>query len=681
MPKIEFHRLYGENIGTYADGFDLRLDLPGFNLMLGKSGAGKSTLWRLLSLLCFAEIEGSNKQRSKTDLFHPVRSKKDAFGAVDLSIDGTPYTFMHTRGHNEYGTGVHLFKEGRRHSKYTKNETIDRIQEVLRLTYQQFTTGIYLPQRSSHMMVAGTSAERWRFVTELSGCSNLDGCIIRLRELLKEHSAVQGRIEELLASKESLEERRADLGDLRTLKALQAYTERQISKAELAVEGWQGVLYSIDRADAVESDRRELQQKIGERPQDPFSWKPAHIRQAVEAITERLEEWEEYHEVSSELRGLGKTVDLEVLKTRFAEVKTRGEKLRDEIAVANKERSRLKSGHGEVCHVCGQPWPSADRETALAELQEQVRAAQDELERLRAKGRDLKNQASRSKRRIELEEGLAKPGTPIGLLLRRLAVAELLLDRASTHHDSLRRYEQMIERLEAMPKVHRPDVPRKTATRKVNKAKAKVDHWRGKMTDVRVRLSTLETVEREVAAIDRRLAKAQEKLRKIELLQISIEAVTELKHRKVGAVTEALAEVAASHYPSVRETVSFGVDLGPRKFDISINRAEARSGKDYSISTRQLSGGEKDKAAIAFMFAIREIAAADVNSNLLVLDEAAAHMDDSSWDLLLERLAESAKGKTVFVMSHRTAAQSAPVWDRVFEVKKSKDMSRIERVR
>jgi DNA repair exonuclease SbcCD ATPase subunit len=681
MPKLEFRRLYGENIGTYAGAFDLRLDLPGFNLILGNSGAGKSTLWRLLSLLCFSEIEGSNKQKSRTDLLHPIRSKLPSFAAVDVGVDGVAYTISHSRNHPEYGTGVHLLRDGQAHSKYHKGETIERIQEVLGITYQQFVTGIYLPQKSSHMMVSGTSADRWKFVTDLSGCADFDGAIGKLREVLKDHSAAIGAHGELEASLASLQERRAAEGSKPDLLALAKYLRKKGSTLASKCGEMATAISQHVRADAIDSYREDLLKKIGTKPINAFDWSPDDVREVVSFLEEHLASWEEFRKTGKQLRKIGKTTPLEILRRTYDKLTSRLKTLSVEVATASKTQSRIEAS-GNECHLCGRVWPKSERKAALMELETYLASAESEISELQKKVDSVRSEAALSKHKAQLRQDMPeKPRISEASVRKRLAVARVLLDRTSSDHAAMERYNSFIKKLRDMPEVKRPKLKRDVAKKRLDKMTAAGRAVLESKFKVHSRLASIETLDEEIERTKTRLEAVRMKLREIELLKISLEAVAELKQQRVGAVAEALAEVAARHYPAVRETISFGIDIGPRKFDILMNRAEANTGKSYAVSTRQLSGGEEDKAAIAFMFAIQEIAAADVNSNLLVLDEAAAHMDDSSWDLLLDRLAESAKGKAVFVMSHRTAALTAPVWDRVFQVRKTRDISVIERVR
>lgn len=682
MSYIHFHRLYGENIGTYAGKFALDLDSPGLNLLLGASGSGKSTMWRLLSMLLFAEIEGSNRQQARNDLFHPVRAKK-AFGAVDLSVGGVRFTIARAKKHPEYGNGMLIRREGKDWTNYTDADAIERVRSLVGVTYHQFTTSIYLPQRTSHMMIRGSDTERWRFVTKLAGCAPLDAAADRVRSWNNSAEA-SAFYTATLEAMGDIESRLRAAGSTRVFRALRLYLQRKTTPLVRRRKEALRVLKQHEQADAVEKDRAELRARIGEKPESIWDYTPAQVKEVFDLLVDRLNNWQLRDAVLEELSLCPKARGIAAVREEFERCRRACVELNTLSRVQAEQLELIQAADEHesegVCYVCGQTWPESERrkailriEATLADIELDLKRQRKQKDKLHDEGREAQRQ-----RRLRYEIPDVK-GSP-RLLRRRLAVVRILLARVSRHHEKLSQYKNIMDRLRTLPEVERPDLP-------VDEALEIVKSTEDKLLVLRDRRNRLDELQHEQSWLATEKTRAQvsfedasSQYRKAELHQVTEEAIRELKHRRVTAVTEALLTLASKHYPSTR-AVHFEADLGPRKFGIKLRRKDRETGNEFLLPARLLSGGEEDEAAVAFTFAIQELASADVRSNLLVLDESGSHMDDRGLSLMIEKLTDLHAGKTVFVVSHRATAKEAPVWDRIFETSRKGGVSSIRQLR
>ena len=677
---IAFHTLEVCNVGTYKGEHTLRLDNPGFNLILGRSGAGKSTLFRALSFLLYGVVEGSGAQRAKGDLIHAAR-RKGIRAAVTFSADGIEYV-AEWRYKHEGVTGRFLSKAGRPWSGYTEKDTLGRIRDVLQMTYAQFLTSVYLPQRGSSIIVSGSAAERWRYIATLSDTDSLDLLAERIKERLQGYTADQGKADAWAEHKAELEAELEDLGDKRSLTALRKHHRRLVGVHMKRLHKVQRAISKHEAAEAVERERASLEASMV-RPSKPegldvYIPETAKAeRQRAKALLERKLKHSRALEALAKLDAPEKSADK--LSEAQDRLSAKIAKVRADLHSAQEKLEGIESQQASgVCHACDRPF---DENHDAAGLAKQAAKAKKRINKLTAEGQALKMQSrelrSAYQTALAYEQWKARVDEIEPVTEEEAAEAQDTLDATSqwaevrnAYRADYAAYKRTKAALDALPDVERPELGLDAAKNLAKHNKGKLEAARNAYAKVDSALDAIADLEDRIAKADEKIRQVKRRLRRAGVLEQMLEAVRDARQGRIEAVTELLTQLASKHYPDPAGA-TFTADMGARKFDILLHR-KTSEGKDYSLSTRQLSGGELDMATIAFMFAVQELATSRIQSNLLVLDEAAAHMDDDGWDLLLDRLRESAEGKSVFVVSHRKAAKEAQVWDHIIQVKKTK---------
>lgn len=677
---IEFHTLEVCNVGTYKGEHSLRLDNPGFNLILGKSGAGKSTLFRTLSFLLYGVVEGSGAQRAKGDLIHAAR-RSGIRAAVSFTADGIKYV-AEWRYKHEGVTGRFLTQGGLPWSGYTERDTLDRIQGVLQMTYTQFLTSVYLPQRGSSIIVSGSSADRWRYIATLSDTDSLDLLAERINERLQGYASDQGKADAWAEHKAELQaELESTGGDKRALVALKAHHRRTLALHEKRRSSMEAVVAAHKAAKAVERERAALESSMV-RPAKPEGL-DAYTRDSARAARSGAREvLDRKIKRAKALETLAKLEAPERESSKLSEAQDRLSaklaKIRADLHYAKERLEGIEAQQASgVCSACERPFENHDAEG----LAEQAKAAQRKINKLSEKGRKLKAQAQQLREMYQAaltyEQWKARVDDIEPVTEEQELEAQHVLEATEQWAETYRvyttefaAYKRTKAAIEALPDVQRPEVEEDAALYLIRYNAGKANSARNALSKIESALDSISDLEDRIAKADEKIREVQRRLRRAGVLEQMLEAVRDARQGRIEAVTKLLTQLASKHYPDANGA-TFTADLGSRKFDILLHRTTSE-GKAYSLSTRQLSGGELDMATIAFMFAVQELATSRIQSNLLVLDEAAAHMDDDGWDLLLDRLRVGSAGKAVFVVSHRRAANEAQVWDHIVHVKKIK---------
>ena len=184
---------------------------------------------------------------------------------------------------------------------------------------------------------------------------------------------------------------------------------------------------------------------------------------------------------------------------------------------------------------------------------------------------------------------------------------------------------------------------------------------------------------RMIRSLDAKIRKLSNIIRRQSLLRASQLAVADLKRERVTTVAQALADTANRFVASSSDR--FVVELGKRKFDVKVCRQD-EEGKEYLLPIRLLSGGEDDQASAAFLLAVQSVASSAKRTNLLMMDEPCAHVNEDSWLSFLELISVLNDGrKTVFISTHVEAAKQSGAWDRVVKVTKRKGKSSLRILR
>lgn len=664
---ITFLSLSGENVGTYKS---LKLDLntPGFVLLAGKSGAGKSTLFRLISFLLYGRISADNKQ--KADLYHP---KRTAFlGEIEFTVDDTHYKVRRARKHPKYKTGVWVWRHGQEETPYTEKDALRKIQTILGMTWEDFVTAVYLPQKFGHMMIQGTPSQRWDYITALAGCQSIDTLIDRVKARANDpHYRIE--LETLIRERDDLlqdstvegEDTRSITDHVKRLRRDLRKVDRTLDRTVSAIEEMEKYLA---RKRAREEIRASLPAKAPRKPKHDLE----DLRNRLADLTRRIEQEETNKEIRKELESL-ETASLRELRSEHRKLVRRSGEVEAEL-VHTKSTLREFQDLDDLCSTCLQPITKSHKRKVgaealalLAELQAEANRIEEQIELLDARMTSAQK-ADRLRARLQ----------PVSLPKNAKAKASKLSFTILKVKDQTRDWEEYTRvkaRLDRLPVLRRPG---KVSLSKLKGIASSLRSERSKLqadlTYYNNQLSVLQDRQKRAEAIQSRIEEAEANIRKQVLLSAACKALHDVKRDRVAHTAQAFSDTA-NRFMSDSRSDRFEVDLGKQKFDLRVRRSEDRE-EGYSLPVRVLSGGEGDKASAAFLLAAQKIAAAKKRTNLLMLDEPCAHTDGDAWAEFLDRVSVLDDGKrTIIISTHVESAKNANIWKKTVKVRKVKGVS------
>lgn len=677
---IHFESVAGQNVGTHVE-FDFRLDHPGLTLILGKEGSGKSTIFNALCIALYGETPRDGRQR--TAIWHPVR--KNSMVEVRFKAHGHHYVVTRAWKHKERGTGVWVVKDGKNETPYSQEDAVKAVVEILGISYDEFVTSVYLPQGASTVLLdrsPGASARRWEFLASLSGCGQLDAVIAAakdeatpLRGLLKAASEVQIALD--ATSDPSLHRRavyaakfmQLTTGRLRKLTAAsKRWSEYEahavaVSAAKARVSDLKTQLESLSATDTepVDLDSIRSQRKKAVRLLDELDVKLSACKTLKKMDRPKLS----IDRIESKLDALDRedrSVDKQIgiIESLSAARETLSGKTTCPTCGHAIDTRRTKS---DLLLMSGQLKALQQQKSAVAEMQGRLEAQRTQTlkyESLLKLSGGLDVQAVREQ--IDITERLLKK---LDARVHAAVEAETKLALRRKIETSYRQAKQALSDLKSQH-VERPSIGKEACS-------AGIDECHERLL---FQSTVVERYKAQKAQADKLLASLDElKLEtdRCRLMEAVVTAAEFVRKQSVEAALDELIVQAGSRLPITDRLVA---KVGAKRFDLAIVRTSDK--KTYEVPSHRLSGGEHGKLNAALTLAVKAVSPAGRLTNLLVLDEPAAHVSEAGWLDFLDSLAtDRVSNQSVIVSTHVSAAQDSAVWDRIVEVRKSGDTSKI----
>ena len=674
---IEFSEVYGESVGTHRQ-FHVKLNEPGFTLLLGKEGSGKSTIFNTLATCLFDENPRDGKQ--KGGLFHPARPGS-LFG-VKFSRDGNEFHVIRANKHKTRKTGVWIERNGTDVTPYTGPMATQEIQRLLGMSYDDFLLRTYVPQGTLHLLVSGTPSQRWDFFSSVVGCRSLeaaeDHLTAELAGATKTGRLLSQRRAELEQQVLTVKARLRDTLTQRQLDVLLNLMVRRYQSAEVKLKTVRSRRNRIisTRAKAAEhaetlKSLRVAKSGLGAKPETDRSEIHESIAETRTAIT-RAEQTREAKAKLAEFPADVLHADAEKIQTGLDGVLSAIDEKKAEFIAA---RDRLESVQqvGDVCDSCLQGVPHAHKRTVIARLKATVADTSEAAEKLRTRAEKLRATVRQVREATRLKKAVSGASTlPLAECRRRLAAFEAALTEFEAWHARNRQIRELEAGLKSPPQ---PVLGSELRLAGRERLYQRMLLQAGRSVDrIEAEIRAVKELHKAVREQSEALDAVDSELHAITLQRTLLDSVSTVKRRVIERLSTSFLADAGRFFNAPLE-----LDLGQRKFEILVQRKDSATGKPYSVPSRRLSGGERDKLSAAFVFALQNMTEPEKRTNLLMLDEPASHLSEEGWLDFLDVLAESQPaGKSVFIATHSTAAQSAGLWRRTLRFTRRGDESSIK---
>lgn len=385
------------NFGTYSHE---EVDLSGIHLAVvsGPNGAGKSTLFT--DSLLYA-LFGASRTGNLDDLVR--KGEQDMTVEVQFLLNGQEYRVMRsrsTKGRGKSGLELQVHNGDGWQSLSGSNirDTEKRIQDLLKVTQETFTSSCLILQGRSNEFTVKGPAERKKVLGEILGLEVYD----RLQAAAKEKAkALDGEIKALKDRQAAME---AQLAEAAGLEARKTEIEAGIAEKTAALAAFQEQLDQVKRHEAeLEAKAAQYNGLVSEddkleREIEALQRERADLEQRVDRARKML---------ASEKQILAKVNELEQIKARIAALEAKLPRLQAVADEARKLENQKAQASRTIAQVVGQIREIEAVLSNRAELEaaaEQYQKATADLEAIDAIGErwlDLDQQVKDARQRWE----------------------------------------------------------------------------------------------------------------------------------------------------------------------------------------------------------------------------------------------------------------------------------------
>lgn len=159
---IVLQRLRWDNCFSYGKNNVIDFSKNILTQLLGKNGHGKSSIALILQEVLYSK---NTKGIKKADILNRETSDKYYVIELDLEVDGIQYKITQRRTSNKLD--VILLRGTEDISDHTATSTLKKIQEILGLTFEEFTQLIYQSNDSTLNLLKATDVSRKKFLVSL----------------------------------------------------------------------------------------------------------------------------------------------------------------------------------------------------------------------------------------------------------------------------------------------------------------------------------------------------------------------------------------------------------------------------------------------------------------------------------------------------------------------------------
>lgn len=688
MPKIVYEKLSFQNGYIYRS-CEFPLDQQGLVLIRGLNlddggflGSGKTSLFEVFATTQIGKGGKSSTQKKDEMINWSVGSGYEAI--LTYTLDGRPYEIRQYRKHPLYKNRTMVIDRdtGRniipRSASRFPNKWIR--EEHLRVDETSFFNLIYLKQELNHVLLHGREYERRQKLTPMFGLDVYD----RLHELVKSRlKSVSGGLSSIEHLEAELETLKAQLegDDSADLEIRKGLVEKELKELQVTTNKIVEELGDVRDLAAKLSLKENIENQIAE------VWKNSRLHKVVEgpsSITDKLvkklaRRADSYREkfvlAKKEVDGLQKReqlekrlADLGASENNINDLKEQLSDAEKFLAAAEREAKNLESQLKEnVCGACKRPF----EEFSVEDVQGRLKSASSKRKSLKQKVQDLKSEIQTETRRKELLWQLENlPGGSSSE--EELHSLERKSSVSSRQYEDAKKLLDLCLRVEDLPigDVARSAELLETLNAKYRDQSVLLSEKSVELARLEERIANREKLSARLLKVKRGLKQGQEILDRKRCLD-ALKAVfgnQGLKSDRFSAILREATETTVPLYSSALWP-NGDIDLQLSDQDGSIKFQLHRDGGEIITDSDLLSGGERHKAGMAFLFGIRDLKAlyTESSTNVLIVDEPFGSLDPQGTAGLM-RILKILKAKfgSVFVISHRPEVLNYPDWDQTW---------------
>lgn len=248
--------------------------------------------------------------------------------------------------------------------------------------------------------------------------------------------------------------------------------------------------------------------------------------------------------------------------------------------------------------------------------------------------------------------------------------------------EKLRMLKTLKSKLETMPEIEAVDPAEYAQTARLK------EHYENARSELSVQISeakhkrsSFSTLEAKRKALDEELSGWEEEQKRKSLFEAMKAAYGPkgLKVHQLKKVCNAICRTLPK-YTSIlfqEPRIEFFVDNDPEATEIEFYVRRFLPGGVEEYPVGKLSGGERKRLAVAFVFALADLVAPRKKSNLIILDEVGDGLDSMGEYAFSTQLMPQLSQETVIITSHRPGIEAAQ-FDRTWTVRKKDNRSTLQ---
>jgi len=287
--------------------------------------------------------------------------------------------------------------------------------------------------------------------------------------------------------------------------------------------------------------------------------------------------------------------------------------------------------------------------------------------------RQLTAEHETSQRRLQIEAELAAmPSESKVELEDKSKKIERQLTKAATWFDDAKYIRERLAEMEKLPrgKVREAEKDARELRIRMRRASKLISETSSEVAHLESSVDEIRRLRRRATTLRRTILKRDSVIKEIQCLKALHKAFGSggLKHDRFQSILTDAAERTVPSYANILWP-SRNVELQLDDQDGSLQLQMVRTDTNTITNSSLLSGGERHKSGLAFLFGMRDLKEMYTGSsaNILVVDEPFGNMDPLGTEGLLSIFSMlRQKFCSVFVISHRPEVLSHPIWDQTW---------------
>lgn len=675
MKYIKPISVIGEGFRSLSERVEVNLDRPGINLVKGVNGAGKTTLFEIIVWNLFGiNLKGTTAELIPT--WPEVRTEafRGTYSEFEIAIDDVKYTIIRTIGWSG-GEGIGrdaLVIKGQNQAGVHKKDVQAQIVDLLGMDAQTFMSAILFGQRMPKLVESKNTDKRELF-ERLFEAAFLNAAKDKAKEDI--HETI-GDEAEIVAELNSLARVIEDLGEaiieqdrlvtefelnqekkrqgliatIDTTKKEVGYNDEELNTLQGEVDAWDEGKYLLFKKDLdkIEKDFNAMEAK-GEAP-----------KLALAAAKERTGNASRYDVVAEANIGL-ENKRIEKYAIDKAGVITF---LHDELKELMNEKAKKMNAIEETCYACGQDLTTKSIAGVRLSIEEtydpQLEGVNTRINEKNAEKPPVSNLAELIITREETIKELSSAGKDQEKAFATLTKFQNDTEELRGKFETMVQEEGYVDQKSLNITTHKDRMAILVNSSIV--LNNTIRHTREQLNAVNLEIGP--TFEKKIEELE------QEGIVRKEELDIIQKKVDDINYTiglhewwiKKGlssagmpafvfkAMLDNLNKNVTQYADRLGVSIEFSIDLTKAsKPFTTVCSVGNRLNKEY----KEFSGGQKQRLDIVLIFAMHDLVSADVNVNMMIMDEVFEGLDEAGEAAVFDLIRMKAEqGKSIYIITH-----------------------------